>query len=168
MTADSTSVWLGVLIRRRRKQLGLTQKDVAERLGLTAQQVQKYESGIDTLRVTRLLEFSRVLDYSFERSLLSFSKMQSEGLPLPLADTADVAVAEELAPFQSKREEEEKGNASEPIHAAQKTSRKRKDSVGGLNVVELETFLEQFLSLDSASQASVVQLVARLSEGNKK
>lgn len=167
MAADSTSVWLGVLIRRRRKQLGLTQKDVAERLGLTAQQIQKYESGTDTLRVTRLLEFSRVLDYSFESALLSFAKMQEQGLPLPLDKPTEVTVAEDQAPFQSKNSKDTAKNDSADS-SSQRKSRKQKEEDGSLTVVELETFFEQFLALDPTSQRSVAQLVAGLDEKRKK
>jgi transcriptional regulator with XRE-family HTH domain len=60
---------VGVRIRIRRMMLGMTQTDIADRLGISFQQVQKYERGVDRVRVSRLHEFSNLLgvpvDYFF-------------------------------------------------------------------------------------------------------
>ena len=44
-----TRKFIGKKIRRRRKQLKLTQSKVAEKIGVTFQQVQKYEKGTNGL-----------------------------------------------------------------------------------------------------------------------
>lgn len=49
-------------IRRRRVELGLTQQVVAERLGVTYQQMHKYESGANRLSVGRLYSITQALE----------------------------------------------------------------------------------------------------------
>lgn len=168
MATDSTSAWLGTLIRSRRKQLGLTQKDIATRLGLTPQQVQKYESGVDALRVTRLLEFSQALNYSFERALLSFARVQAQNLSVPNGeDSRAFVVQEDVAPFQTRGKDLASKQPNESDELVRK-SRKRQDKTdGSLTVTELETFFEQFLLLEVASQRSIALLVSRLSEESR-
>jgi transcriptional regulator with XRE-family HTH domain len=39
---------------------------VAEKIGITFQQIQKYENGVNRVSVSRLLQFSLVLDQSLE------------------------------------------------------------------------------------------------------
>lgn len=52
---------LGTLIRNRRLELGLSQSVLAAALGLTFQQVQKYEKGTNQLSVSRLLQLAAAL-----------------------------------------------------------------------------------------------------------
>ena len=55
---------VGARIRMRRKLLGVSQERLAEQLGLTFQQVQKYERGANRIGASRLWDLSRVLDCS--------------------------------------------------------------------------------------------------------
>lgn len=55
-------VHVGVRMRLRRNMLGLSQEKLGEALGLTFQQVQKYERGANRIGASRLLEIARVLD----------------------------------------------------------------------------------------------------------
>jgi transcriptional regulator with XRE-family HTH domain len=55
-------VHVGSRIRLRRTLLGLSQERLGEALGLTFQQVQKYESGATRVSASRLFDLSRVLD----------------------------------------------------------------------------------------------------------
>jgi transcriptional regulator with XRE-family HTH domain len=48
-------------LRRRRLELGLTQQDVAERLGVTYQQAHKYETGINRISAGRLYQVAQAL-----------------------------------------------------------------------------------------------------------
>src|SRR6202012_4143264 len=48
--------------RLRRTMLGLSQERLGESIGLTFQQVQKYERGANRIGASRLYELSRVLD----------------------------------------------------------------------------------------------------------
>ncbi len=56
---------LDIIIGRNLKQLrlskGMTQSNLAEALGLTFQQVQKYETGANRISGSRLLEIARIL-----------------------------------------------------------------------------------------------------------
>ncbi len=53
---------VGLRIRLRRKELGISQERLAESIGLTFQQVQKYERGANRVGASRLFDLSRVLD----------------------------------------------------------------------------------------------------------
>jgi transcriptional regulator with XRE-family HTH domain len=48
-------------LRERRIEMGLHQSDVANNLGITHQQVYKYEQGIDRIPASRLYEFAKIL-----------------------------------------------------------------------------------------------------------
>jgi transcriptional regulator with XRE-family HTH domain len=52
---------VGLHIRMRRKALGISQERLAEALGLTFQQVQKYERGANRVSASKLFEIARAL-----------------------------------------------------------------------------------------------------------
>ena len=54
-------VHVGGRVRFRRMLLGMSQEKLGERLGLTFQQVQKYEKGINRIGASRLFELANVL-----------------------------------------------------------------------------------------------------------
>jgi len=55
-------VHVGSRIRLRRTLMGMSQERLGESLGLTFQQVQKYERGVNRVGASRLYDLSRVLD----------------------------------------------------------------------------------------------------------
>src|ERR1700759_5558379 len=55
---------LGDRIRRRRRELGLSQSALGARLGITFQQVQKYENGANRGSATMLVKLSEALALS--------------------------------------------------------------------------------------------------------
>ena len=55
---------LGDRIRRRRRELGLSQSALGGKLGITFQQVQKYENGTNRVSATMLLKLSDALALS--------------------------------------------------------------------------------------------------------
>jgi len=55
-------VHVGSRIRLRRTLLGMSQERLGDALGLTFQQVQKYERGVNRVGASRLFDLSRVLD----------------------------------------------------------------------------------------------------------
>jgi transcriptional regulator with XRE-family HTH domain len=61
-TANSVDVHVGQRLRVRRSLLGLSQEKLAEAIGLTFQQVQKYERGMNRISAGRLYQFSKILD----------------------------------------------------------------------------------------------------------
>ena len=57
-------VQLGINLRLNRKHMGLSQKELAAKLNISFQQIQKYESGYNRLSVVRLIEISQALSIS--------------------------------------------------------------------------------------------------------
>src|SRR5665213_2253816 len=55
-------VHVGSRVRLRRTLLGMSQEKLGEAIGLTFQQVQKYERGANRVGASRLYDLSRVLD----------------------------------------------------------------------------------------------------------
>ena len=55
---------VGRKLRWRRREMSLSQEALAERLGVTFQQIQKYERGTNRISAGRLYELSRELDTS--------------------------------------------------------------------------------------------------------
>ena len=58
---NQTDVHIGRRIKMQRLALGLSQTDVAKRLGITFQQIQKYERGINRVGAGRLQEMANLL-----------------------------------------------------------------------------------------------------------
>jgi|TARA_R110002072_G_scaffold517_22_gene3234 transcriptional regulator with XRE-family HTH domain len=65
-----TDIHIGRRLRERRIALGLSQSELAEKLGISFQQVQKYESGANRVSGSRLWDIASVLEspvaYFFE------------------------------------------------------------------------------------------------------
>lgn len=91
MEAKSPNVidkYVGLRVRGRRKELKLSQEVLAERLGLTFQQIQKYERGANRISAGRLHELARALD----ASIMYFYRGVEEvtgGLASGVAEEAD-------------------------------------------------------------------------------
>jgi transcriptional regulator with XRE-family HTH domain len=58
---NPVDIHVGGRVRFRRMLLGMSQEKLGERLGLTFQQVQKYEKGINRIGASRLFDLSHVL-----------------------------------------------------------------------------------------------------------
>jgi transcriptional regulator with XRE-family HTH domain len=59
--ASPIDVHVGSQVRLRRTLLGMSQAHLAERLGLTFQQLQKYEKGVNRIGASRLFQLAQVL-----------------------------------------------------------------------------------------------------------
>ena len=87
-------VHVGNRVRLRRTLLGISQQTLAEALGLTFQQVQKYEKGANRVSSSRLFDMARVLDvpvpYFFEEMEASVKEQTPSKLmgakKLPVVD----------------------------------------------------------------------------------
>lgn len=55
-------VHVGKRIRHRRWMVGMTQQQLAERVGIKFQQIQKYETGMNRVSASRLWDISEALD----------------------------------------------------------------------------------------------------------
>lgn len=58
---DQVDAFVGARIAQRRAALGLSQQGLAERLGISPQQIQKYEAGTNRVSVSRLHRIATVL-----------------------------------------------------------------------------------------------------------
>ena len=63
---NPTDIHVGSRVRLRRNMMGLSQEKLGNALGLTFQQVQKYERGANRIGASRLWELSRILDVSVQ------------------------------------------------------------------------------------------------------
>jgi transcriptional regulator with XRE-family HTH domain len=59
--ANPIDIHVGSRVRFRRMLLGMSQEKLGEKLGLTFQQVQKYEKGINRIGASRLYDLAQVL-----------------------------------------------------------------------------------------------------------
>lgn len=78
---------IGNLIRRLRKVAGMTQMELADKMGITYQQVQKYEKGASELTIKRLRQVSDALS-----------------VPVSMFVPDDAGVAEADAPYLTEEE----------------------------------------------------------------
>ena len=83
-------IHVGLQVRLRRKELKISQEKLAESLGLTFQQVQKYERGSNRISASKLYEIARTLRVSIAWFF--------EGLSDPVAGRVEGA-EDEAAPF---------------------------------------------------------------------
>lgn len=76
-------IQVGNRVRIRRMLIGMSQEKLGDLLGLTFQQVQKYEKGVNRIGAGRLYEVSRILnvpvDFFYEG--VAASGQESEGTP---------------------------------------------------------------------------------------
>lgn len=82
-SATPTDVKLGQRVRARRLEIGMSQERLAEALGLTFQQVQKYERGVNRIAVSRLLDIADALDVDPGDLLAGLGKRSRAQAPSP-------------------------------------------------------------------------------------
>ncbi len=75
MDKRSDSKYIGNLIRTARKASGMSQMDLAEKIGVTYQQVQKYEYGKDQINVKRLFQFAKALNTPVDKLVFGGKKI---------------------------------------------------------------------------------------------
>jgi transcriptional regulator with XRE-family HTH domain len=88
---DLIDVEVGQRIRIQRLAAGLSQSELAERIGVTFQQVQKYEKGTNRVGAGRLTRIARVLNVpvgSFFDGREEIDQVARQGLESPLAAMA--------------------------------------------------------------------------------
>lgn len=86
-TPNTLDVALGLRIRLRRKSRGVSQGALADAVGITFQQIQKYERGFNRVSFSRLVEIAQALEC---RVIDLIGDLDDAGLPSPLfrQDTA--------------------------------------------------------------------------------
>jgi transcriptional regulator with XRE-family HTH domain len=99
---DPTDKHVGSRVRMRRLMLDMSQTDVASALGLTFQQVQKYEKGANRIGAGRLQHISKILQvpvpFFFEGAPAAL------GPPPSTADRADALSASYVTDFLTTSE----------------------------------------------------------------
>jgi transcriptional regulator with XRE-family HTH domain len=93
---------VGSRVRLRRMLLGISQEKLGERLGLTFQQVQKYEKGVNRIGASRLFDLSTVLgvpiSFFYEDAPAGESRVQAfPGFAETTQNNADSNILEFLA-----------------------------------------------------------------------
>ena len=88
---DLIDVEVGQRIRIQRLAAGLSQSELAERIGVTFQQIQKYEKGMNRVGAGRLTNIARVLNVSvgsFFDGRHEIEQVTLQGMDSPLAAMA--------------------------------------------------------------------------------
>lgn len=83
---------LGQRVRTRRLEIGMSQERLAELLGVTFQQVQKYEKGVNRIAASRLHDIAAALDMPISRFFEGLSRA-SAGVAESSRDYIDDALA---------------------------------------------------------------------------
>jgi transcriptional regulator with XRE-family HTH domain len=94
-------VHVGERIRRRRRALGVSQDRLAEQLGLTFQQVQKYERGANRVSASKLYQIANTLQASVS---FFFDGLPDPPRSLGVSEPAAVAFNHEIGLTPEERE----------------------------------------------------------------
>lgn len=94
---NPVDIHVGAKVKTRRLMLGLSQDDLAKAIGLTFQQVQKYERGTNRISVSRLMDICRALKAPVDFFLEGCAAMASGSGKKPAKGFSDV----KQAPFET-------------------------------------------------------------------
>jgi transcriptional regulator with XRE-family HTH domain len=101
---NPTDKHVGSRVRMRRMMLGMSQEKLGDALGLTFQQVQKYEKGTNRIGASRLQQISQILQvpvsFFFEGAPVAVTAIRSEGMgeaPSPAYVSDFLATSDGLA-----------------------------------------------------------------------
>ena len=78
--ANAVDRRLGQRVRTRRLEIGMSQEKLAELLGVTFQQVQKYEKGVNRIAASRLFDISAALDMTIARFFEGIGSPRGKGV----------------------------------------------------------------------------------------
>jgi len=98
-TPNAIDSYVGSQVRMRRQLMGLSQERLADQIGVTFQQVQKYEKGMNRIGASRLQRIAEVLNTS-----PSFFFQQDPNEPLSLAGLDLTVTADPVAEFLQSKE----------------------------------------------------------------
>ena len=97
-------VYVGSRIRLRRTLLGISQERLAETIGLTFQQVQKYEKGSNRVGSSRLFDLANVLDVEISYFFEEMSTEVEQQSPSLLMSVKKLPKAKDEKDPMAKRE----------------------------------------------------------------
>ena len=104
MTKQDVDTYIGKRLRLRRTMMGLSQEAVAKAVGITFQQVQKYEKGVNAMNARRLVEFSRFMNVPVAYFFDGLEESGATGSPPPAAGFAEAAATFDHGSNVSDRE----------------------------------------------------------------
>lgn len=91
--ANAIDKKLGQRVRTRRLEIGMSQEKLAELLGVTFQQVQKYEKGVNRIAASRLHDIAASLDVPIAKFFEGLGGRASAGVAETSRDYIDDALA---------------------------------------------------------------------------
>ncbi len=101
-TRNSVDLHVGRRVRMRRMLIGMSQTELAKRIGLTFQQIQKYERGINRIGASRLYDIAGILQvppsYFFQG--LDGEPDAADGAPASEDDLASLEALQTIATRQ--------------------------------------------------------------------
>ena len=117
---NPTDKHVGSRVRMRRMMLGMSQEKLGDALGLTFQQVQKYEKGTNRIGASRLQQISHILQvpvsFFFEGAPSAYPSSKSDGMgEAPVIGTVEhrPPVGAELLPPRRPAASDASGLAAE-------------------------------------------------------
>ncbi len=90
---------VGSRLRRRRVELGMSQSKLADTVGVSFQQTQKYEKGINRVGASRLYEFSQILDVPIAYFFNELSQGEPGSRPGPAWQGVEILTKSETSEF---------------------------------------------------------------------
>jgi len=84
--AHPVDVHVGKRVRHRRWLVGMTQQQLAEKVGIKFQQIQKYETGANRVSASRLWDIADALDVPVAFFFEGIAESQQGGASTPRAD----------------------------------------------------------------------------------
>ena len=91
--ANEIDLHVGKRLRRRRRLLGLTQQQLAEKVGIRFQQIQKYECGGNRVTASRLYELATALNVPVGYFYEGMPQSITVASPVPPANDRDLIAA---------------------------------------------------------------------------
>ena len=91
--ANAVDRRIGQRVRSRRLEIGMSQERLAELLGVTFQQVQKYEKGVNRIAASRLHDISAALDMPVARFFEGMAPTRASGVSEAGRDYAEDVLA---------------------------------------------------------------------------
>lgn len=97
-------VHVGARMRQRRSLLGMSQTNLGAAVGLTFQQIQKYERGSNRIGSSRLFEFSKVLDVPVSYFFDEMPSNALAGRPMSGRGRKSGGFGEAATPFEQEKD----------------------------------------------------------------
>ena len=96
--AQSIDLYVGERLKEIRKMHKITQENLAEKVGVSFQQIQKYENGKNRISVGRLHEFSKLLKTPFDSFFEGYtSEKTNPSLYAGMADNKQASISDHPA-----------------------------------------------------------------------